>query len=38
VNHPLTESGNKRFLEDWSTVPNNDITAQMTDWLANRQG
>lgn len=38
VNHPLTDSGNERFLADWSTVPNNDITAQVTNWLASRQG
>lgn len=33
VNHPLTESGNARFLADWDTVPNNDIVGQVTAWL-----
>lgn len=36
VNHPLTDSGNARFLKDWETVPNNDITAQMNAWLQSR--
>ena len=33
VNHPLTDSGNERFLADWSTVPDNDIVGQVTRWL-----
>jgi transaldolase len=38
VHHPLTDSGNARFLKDWEGVPNNDITAQVTAWLAAREG
>ena len=34
VNHPLTDSGNIRFLKDWDTVPNNNITEQVQQWLA----
>ena len=34
VNHPLTDSGNIRFLKDWETVPNNNITEQVQQWLA----
>jgi transaldolase len=33
VNHPLTESGNAKFLADWDTVPDNDIVGQVTRWL-----
>ena len=33
MNHPLTDSGNERFLADWSTVPDNDIVGQVTRWL-----
>lgn len=33
VNHPLTESGNAKFLADWDTVPDNDIIGQVTRWL-----
>ena len=36
LNHPLTASGNVRFLEDWSTVENNNIEEQVRKWLANR--
>jgi len=36
VNHPLTESGNARFLADWDTVPDNDIVGQVTRWLEKR--
>ena len=35
--HPQTDSGNKKFLEDWSTVPNKDIVGRMTDWLAGKR-
>lgn len=31
--HPLTDSGNARFLKDWSTVPNNNIEEQVRAWL-----
>ena len=33
--HPLTDSGNARFLKDWSTVPNNNIEEQVRSWLKN---
>jgi len=36
VNHPLTDSGNARFLADWDTVPDNDIAGQVTRWLEKR--
>jgi len=36
VNHPLTDSGNERFLADWATVPDNDICGQVQRWLASR--
>lgn len=36
VNHPLTDSGNAKFLADWDKVPDNDITGQVTRWLSAR--
>ncbi|MFT5685922.1 MAG: transaldolase, partial [Myxococcota bacterium] len=36
VNHPLTDSGNAKFLADWDSVPDNNITAQVERWLAAR--
>ena len=36
VNHPLTASGNAKFLADWDTVPDNDIVGQMNRWLEKR--
>ena len=33
LNHPLTDSGNERFLKDWATVPDTDIVGQVTRWL-----
>ena len=36
LKHPLTDSGNERFLADWATVPDRDITALMERWLAGR--
>jgi transaldolase len=36
LKHPLTDSGNERFLKDWETVPDRDITAQVERWLAAR--
>lgn len=36
VKHPLTDSGNKRFLADWETVPDRDIAAQVERWLKSR--
>jgi transaldolase len=37
VKHPQTDSGNQKFLEDWATVPDRDITAQVERWLAKRR-
>ena len=34
--HPLTDSGNARFLKDWETVPNNNIESAVRNWLDNR--
>jgi len=34
--HPLTDIGNERFLADWATVPDQDITGQVERWLADR--
>jgi transaldolase len=34
VKHPLTDSGNERFLLDWATVPDRDIESQVLTWLA----
>ena len=34
--HPLTDSGNARFLKDWETVPNNNIEQAVQNWLAQR--
>jgi len=31
--HPLTDSGNARFLKDWEGVPNNNIEEQVQNWL-----
>ena len=36
ASHPLTDKGVAAFLKDWSTVPNNDISAQVTAFLARR--
>ncbi len=36
LKHPLTDSGNARFLKDWETVPDRDIVAQVERWLASR--
>lgn len=36
MSHPLTDSGNKRFLADWATVPDTDIVGQVERWLAAR--
>jgi transaldolase len=38
VEHPLTTSGNARFLEDWSTVPDPDVVGQVERFLAARKG
>ncbi|MFK7928333.1 MAG: fructose-6-phosphate aldolase [Myxococcota bacterium] len=34
LNHPLTESGNTRFLAEWATGGDADIGAQVERWLA----
>lgn len=36
LNHPLTDAGNARFLQDWATVPDRDIVGQVERWLAAR--
>jgi len=36
LNHPLTDSGNTRFLQDWATVPDRDIVGQVERFLASR--
>jgi transaldolase len=36
VKHPLTDSGNARFLKDWETVPDRDIVGQVTRFLEKR--
>ena len=36
VSHPLTDKGNAQFLKDWSTVPDQDIVAQVNRFLARR--
>ncbi|MEN0063100.1 MAG: fructose-6-phosphate aldolase [Myxococcota bacterium] len=33
VKHPLTDSGNKKFLADWETVPERNIEALVHRWL-----
>lgn len=38
LQHPLTDSGNERFLKDWETVPDRDITGLVERWLAKRNG
>ena len=38
VDHPLTDSGNERFLKDWSTVPDPDVVGQVERFLAARKG
>ena len=38
VDHPLTDSGNARFLQDWATVPDPDVVGQVERFLAARKG
>ncbi|MCB9777786.1 MAG: fructose-6-phosphate aldolase [Alphaproteobacteria bacterium] len=38
VNHPLTDSGLKSFLDDWAGVPDPDVAGQVERWLAARSG
>ena len=34
IKHPLTDSGNERFLKDWSTVPDRDICGLVERFLS----
>ena len=36
VKHPQTDAGNAGFLKDWSAVPQRDVAALATAWLAER--
>lgn len=36
LHHPLTIAGNAQFLQDWATVPDTDISAQVERWLGAR--
>lgn len=36
IKHPLTDIGNQKFLKDWETVPERDITKLVERWLSNR--
>jgi hypothetical protein len=36
IKHPLTDSGLARFLADWEGVPDNDVTAAVSRFLAKR--
>ena len=36
MKHPLTDIGNEKFLADWATVPDRDITSLVERWLASR--
>ena len=36
INHPLTDKGNQKFLQDWESVPNNNIVQQVENWLRER--
>ena len=36
VKHPLTDSGNEKFLADWEKVPDRDIAGQVERWLNKR--
>jgi transaldolase len=38
VEHPLTKSGNDRFMADWATVPDPDVVGQVERFLAARKG
>ena len=38
IKHPLTDSGLEKFLSDWEGVPDNDVTAAVTRYLARRDG
>ncbi len=34
LKHPLTDSGNERFLADWANVPDNNVAGLVERWLA----
>jgi transaldolase len=36
IKHPLTDIGNQKFLKDWETVPERDITKLVERWLSQR--
>lgn len=36
IKHPLTDIDNQKFLKDWETVPERDITKLVERWLSNR--
>jgi len=36
LKHPLTDIGNERFLQDWETVPDRDVSTLVKRWLADR--
>ena len=36
LKHPLTDSGNEKFLKDWEGVPNNDIVQAVGEWQKKR--
>ncbi|MBX2796666.1 MAG: fructose-6-phosphate aldolase [Myxococcales bacterium] len=36
LKHPLTDIGNQRFLADWETVPERDISVLVERWLQSR--
>lgn len=38
IKHPLTDSGLAKFMADWDGVPDNDVTAAVTRFLAKRKG
>ena len=33
INHPLTDKGNQKFLQDWESVPNNNISEAVENWM-----
>ncbi len=36
VRHPLTDLGNERFLQDWESVPERDVSVLVERWLQSR--
>ena len=33
LSHPLTDKGNQKFLQDWESVPNNNISEAVERWM-----